>query len=75
MAVAEQAYITSLGGTSAEFGRNVMNVVEAQNHTNNDTWRIVGASRKQAAAGLRKWPFPARPGSASSSPTRRYGTP
>jgi outer membrane receptor protein involved in Fe transport len=40
---AEQAYITSLGGTSAEFGRNVMNVVEAQNHTNNDTWRLVGS--------------------------------
>jgi iron complex outermembrane receptor protein len=39
----EQAYIRSFGGAAAEFGRNMMNLVEAQNHTDNDTWRIVGS--------------------------------
>ncbi len=40
---AESAYVNSLGTHVAEFGRNVMNLVEAQNRTNNDTWRIVGS--------------------------------
>ena len=40
---AEQGFITSLGGTAAEFGRDVLNTVTAQNQTNNDTWRLVGA--------------------------------
>ncbi len=40
---AEQGFVTSLGGNAAEFGRDVLNIVTAQNHTNNDTWRLVGA--------------------------------
>ena len=40
---AEAAYVNALGGGAAEFGRNVQNTVEAQNHTNNDTWRLVGS--------------------------------
>ena len=40
---AEAAYVNSLGTHVAEFGRNVQNLVEAQNRTNNQTWRIVGS--------------------------------
>jgi outer membrane receptor protein involved in Fe transport len=40
---AEAAYVNTFGGGVAEFGRNVLNVITAQNHTNNDTWRLVGA--------------------------------
>ena len=40
---AESTFITSGGGTIAEFGRNVLNTVTAQNQTNNDTWRVVGS--------------------------------
>jgi outer membrane receptor protein involved in Fe transport len=40
---AEQGFITSLGGRVAEFGRNLVNQITAQNHTNNDTWRLVGS--------------------------------
>jgi iron complex outermembrane receptor protein len=40
---AEAAYVNSFGSGLAEFGRNVLNTVTAQNQTNNDTWRLVGS--------------------------------
>jgi outer membrane receptor protein involved in Fe transport len=40
---AESAFVNSQGSGIAEFGRNLLNTVTAQNQTNNDTWRIVGA--------------------------------
>jgi outer membrane receptor protein involved in Fe transport len=40
---AEAAFVNSFGGGVAEFGRNVMNLITAQNQTNNDTWRVVGS--------------------------------
>ena len=40
---AESAYVNSLGGGTAEFGRNMLGTVEARNQTNDNTWRIVGA--------------------------------
>ena len=40
---AEAAYVRSFGNSAAEFGRSVANLITAQNQTNNDTWRIVGA--------------------------------
>jgi outer membrane receptor protein involved in Fe transport len=40
---AESAYVNSQGSGIAEFGRSLLNTVTAQNQTNNDTWRIVGA--------------------------------
>jgi len=40
---AESAFVTSHGNNAAEFGRNLQNLIEAQNHTDNDTWRIVGS--------------------------------
>lgn len=38
---AEQNYITTHGGV-AEFGSDVLQDIEAQNRTNNDTWRLTG---------------------------------
>jgi iron complex outermembrane receptor protein len=40
---AESAFVNSTGSGIAEFGRNVLNTVTAQNQTNNDTWRTVGS--------------------------------
>ena len=40
---AESAYVNSQGSGIAEFGRNLLNTVTAQNQTNNDTWRVVGS--------------------------------
>ena len=48
---AEQAFVTSLGGSAAEFGRNVLNTITAQNQTNNDTWRIVGSLKGDLGKG------------------------
>jgi outer membrane receptor protein involved in Fe transport len=38
---AEAAYVNSLGGL-AGFGSDVLDDIEAQNRTNNDTWRLTG---------------------------------
>jgi outer membrane receptor protein involved in Fe transport len=40
---AEAAYVNAFGSGLAEFGRTMLNLVEAQNQTNNDTWRVVGS--------------------------------
>jgi outer membrane receptor protein involved in Fe transport len=48
---AEAAYVNSLGTHVAEFGRNVSNIVEAQNRTNNNTWRIVGSLKGDLGGG------------------------
>ena len=40
---AEQAYVNALGTGVAEFGSNPLNEITAENHTNNDTWRIAGS--------------------------------
>ena len=42
---AEAGYVNALGGGVAEFGSDVLKEVEAQNRTNNDTWRITGGLR------------------------------
>ncbi|MGZ3277726.1 MAG: TonB-dependent receptor domain-containing protein [Caulobacteraceae bacterium] len=43
LTAAESAYVNSQGSGIAEFGRNLLNTVTAQNQTNNDTWRVVGS--------------------------------
>ena len=40
---AEAAYVNALGTGLAEFGSAPLNQIEAQNRTNNDTWRITAA--------------------------------
>ena len=50
---AEAAYVNLLGG-GAEFGRNVINEVEARNQTNDNTWRLV-ASLKGDISGSWGW--------------------
>ena len=40
---AESAYVNSLGGGSAEFGRNMLGTVEARNQTNDSTYRVVAS--------------------------------
>ncbi len=48
---AEAAYVNAVGGHVAEFGSAVLNEVEAQNRTNNDTWRITGALKGDLGGG------------------------
>jgi iron complex outermembrane receptor protein len=47
---AQQAFVTSLGGNAAEFGRDALNTITAQNQTNNDTWRLVGSLKGDLGA-------------------------